>query len=368
MVRTRLLSIFAVFAFIAVSCKPDNTPSTPVPPTGKGPTGKPLVAFISNNAHEFWTIAKKGTEKAAAEFDVDVEFKMPTEGVAGQHRIIEDLRNKGVQAIAISPNDSANQAGYYKSLNRKLPVLAVDNDIPDQAARRCYLGTNNVAAGRAVGKLVRQALPDGGKFMIFVGRLDSQNAQERRHGVVIELAGGEDKCTAELAKLKKGQYPIAFGKWELLDTRTDDEKQDVCQAKAEDALNKIPDLKCLVGLWAYNPPAMLRAAVSQKCVGKVVLIGFDENDETLSAVREGTIMGTVVQDPFNFGYESIKIMAAIARNDPKALDRPDMNAEKQIYIPHRIINKDGKPGSQYQDEKVEPVDSFQANLNKLKGK
>jgi len=356
-----MLSLIALAAILP-ACNSSSS-------SGGGGTsgGKPYVAFISNNAHEFWTIARKGTEAAAKEFNVDVEFRMPNEGVAGQHRIIEDLQSKGVQAIAISPNDSANQVSYYKALNKKLPVIAVDNDIPDPAARRCYLGTDNVTAGRAVGKLVRHALPDGGKFMIFVGRLDSQNAQERRHGVVIELAGGEDKCAAELEKLKRGEYPIRFGKWELLDTRTDDEKQDVCQAKAEDALNKNADLACLVGLWAYNPPAMLRAAVSQKRVGKVALIGFDENEETLSGLRDGTILGTVVQDPYNFGYESVKIMAGIVRNDANVLKPDDMNANQQIYVKHRIINKDGKPQPAYKDEKIEAVDPFHAKLKELKG-
>jgi ribose transport system substrate-binding protein len=336
---------------------------------GSSTSGKQRVAFISNNAHEFWTIAKKGTEVAAKEFDVDVEFKMPPNGTSDdQRKFIEDLKTMGVKCIAISPNDSANQVGYFKRLNKELPVIAVDNDIPDAEARRCYIGTDNVTAGRAVGKLVRQVLPDGGQFMIFVGKLDSQNAQERRLGVVTELAGGTDKSAAEIEKMNTNEYPIKFGKWELLDTRTDDVKQDVCRAKAEDALNKYSEMRCMVGLWAYNPPAMLGALKSQGKVGKVALIGFDENDETLDGIREGSIFGTVVQDPYNFGYEAVKVMAGIAKGDPKALDRPDMNAQKQVYVRHRIVNKDGKPGSQFQDEKVEAVDPFQKRLNELKGK
>ncbi len=340
--------------------------------SGGGSGGKPYVAFVSNNAEEFWTYARRGTEAAAKDFNVEVEFRMPDKGdVARQHEIIEDLQSKGVQAIAVSPNDSANQVAYYKALNKKLPVVAVDNDLPDADARRCYLGTDNVTAGRAVAKLVKQALPEGGKFMIFVGKLDSQNAQERRRGVVTELAGGEDKCKAELDQLAQGKYPVKFGKYELADTRTDDVSQEVCQTKCEDALNKIPDLACIVGLWAYNPPAMLRAVHSQKKVGKVVVIGFDENDETLDGIRSGEIAGTVVQNPYDFGYESVRLMAGILRGDANAIEsgkyKPSPGSMKQIYVRHRIINKDGKPQSQYQDELVEAVDPFQANLKKLKG-
>src|SRR5262245_2574087 len=310
-----------------------------IPACGSGPK-KPFVAFISNNAHEFWTIAKKGTEAASKEIDFEVEFKMPPNGTSeDQRRFIEDLQSKGVKAIAISPNDSANQVGFFRDLNARIPVIAVDNDIPDPAARRCYIGTDNVSAGRAVGKLVRQSLPDGGKFMIFVGKLDSQNAQERRHGVVIELAGGEEKCNSQLEQMKKEEYPVKFGNYELLGTMTDDTKQEVCRQKAEDALTKYPDMKCIVGLWAYNPPAMLEALKSQNKVGKVSLIGFDENDETLKGIKDGSIAGTVVQDPYNFGYESVKIMAAFAqgKGDEELAKRKEMNSSKQIYIRHRII-------------------------------
>lgn len=363
---SRLLGVTALAALIAIMPACNNSSSTG---PGKTGGGKPYVAFVSNNSHEFWTIAKKGTEAAAKEFNVEVEFRTPTGGVADQHRIIEDLQTKGIQAIAVSPQDSANQVGYYKALNKKLPVVAVDNDIPDADARRCYIGTNNVTAGRAVGKMIKQAMP-GGKFMIFVGKLDAQNAQERRHGVVIELAGGEEKCKAELDQLKAGKYPIKFGNYELLDTRTDEESDAVCQAKCEDALGKIGDLACIVGLWAYNPPAMLRAVKSQKKVGKVIVIGFDENDETLDGIRAGECAGTVVQNPYDFGYESVRLMAGIVRGEANAIESGKYKPKgdmKQIFVQHRIILKEVKEMPAYSGELIEGVDPFQETLKKLKG-
>src|SRR5271168_1029279 len=73
--------------------------------------GRLKVAFISNNAYDFWKIAQRGTEKAAAEFNVDCEFRMPSGGgsVEEQQRIIEDLLTRGVKGIAISPNAAKDQ-------------------------------------------------------------------------------------------------------------------------------------------------------------------------------------------------------------------------------------------------------------------
>jgi ribose transport system substrate-binding protein len=334
-----------------------------LPACNSGP-GKLTVAFISNNDYEFWKIAQRGTDKAAEELDVAVEFKMPPGGGSPetQRRFIEDLLAKGIKGIAISPNDATNQAEFLKEVNEKVPVITQDSDVPDLTARRCYIGTDNVAAGQAAGQLVKKAIPNGGKFLIYVGKLDVQNAVERRKGVVMELAGGEDKCRDQLQQMEKGQYPVQFGKYTLLDTMTDDGKQEVCRQKVDDSLVKYPDVECLVGLWAYNPPAMLEGVKAAQKLGKVKLVGFDENEETLQGVKDGHIIGTVVQNPYEFGYQAIKILAGLARGDESVLQRSDKDRQGRIFIPHRIVTRDGGPGP----HDVQ-VDVFWAQLKKLKG-
>jgi ribose transport system substrate-binding protein len=162
------------------------------PATTLGPTGDPAkrvtVAFVTNNPFEFWTIARRGTEKAAAEFNVNVEFHMPARGTAAEQRqIIEDLLIKGVKAIAISPRDADNQAEFFNEVAEKVPLLTQDSDLPKGSKRLCYIGTNNHEAGKAAGELVKEAIPDGGKLVIYVGTLDVQNAVERRQGVMDAL-------------------------------------------------------------------------------------------------------------------------------------------------------------------------------------
>src|SRR5262249_26670247 len=115
-------------------------------------SGRTKVAFVSNNPYDFWKLAERGTQKAATDLGVDVEFKMPSVigGAEEQQRIIEDLLTKGVQGIAISPNDAANQADFLRGVSQKVPLITVDSDVPDPAVRRCYLGTDNYTARKAV--------------------------------------------------------------------------------------------------------------------------------------------------------------------------------------------------------------------------
>ena len=155
---------------------------------GEAGEGKDVVAFVSNNEAEFWTIAETGTRKAARDLGVKVLFRRPkTPTAAAQKEIIEDLLNQGIKAIAVSVIDPKNQKDYLNSIADKVALITVDNDAPD-TRRRCYIGTDNVAAGRAVGKLVKEVLPDGGTIAIFVGQPDPINAQQRRQGVLDELA------------------------------------------------------------------------------------------------------------------------------------------------------------------------------------
>src|ERR1051325_10795552 len=222
---------------------------------------KKKVAFVTNNAANFWKIAQRGCEKADQELeDVDVEFKIPGEGTAAeQRRIIDDLLAKGVDGISISPVDPANQTQMLNDIAKQALVFTQDSDAP-QSNRACYLGTDNHAAGLQAGQLVKEALPNGGKIMVFVGKSDAQNAKERFEGLKEALSGS---------------------KVEIIDLRTDDTDQVRAQANVADTLVKYPDLAGLVGLWEYNGPAILNPVRAAHKTGQVKIVCFDEADETL---------------------------------------------------------------------------------------
>ena len=271
------------------------------------------VAFVPNNTAEFWQTAKAGVQAAEKEFNVTCDFRMPDDGTpAKQQQIVQDLLAAGVEGIAISPIDPANMTDLLNEAGSAVPTICMDSDAPD-TNRRCFVGTNNFEAGKAVGKLVKEAIPDGGKVMIFVGRVDAPSGGRRVDGVKAELEGSN--C-------------------EVVDVRTD--MVDAARAKqnAEDAIAAHPDLKCMVGIWAYNPPAILSALRGANKVGEVAIIGFDEDKDTLQAIIDGEIHGTVVQDPYQFGYQSVKILAALARGEDAGIPEDKIN-----HIAERVIKK-----------------------------
>ncbi len=299
--KPTLFLIFLVLVLMStgIGCGKDETPAPA--PSGSPPTSsiiKPRFAFVTNNVSAFWTIAKKGLDKAAQELNVDVEFRPPSTGaIAEQQSIIEDLLNKGVDGITVSPIDPANQTGFLDKVAAQVPLLCHDSDAP-QSKRLAYVGTNNYQAGLEAGKLLKEALPQGGKIMLFVGTLDAQNAQDRKKGIEDEIHGSTIQ---------------------ILDTRTDQVDTVKARSNAEDAMLTYPDLACLVGLWSYNGPALAAAVKGANKVGKIKVVCFDEDAETLQAVVDGVIHGTVVQKPFEMGYQSIKLLNEIAKGNKAAI-------------------------------------------------
>jgi ribose transport system substrate-binding protein len=273
------------------------------------------LAFVTNNASDFWTIARKGTEKAAAELpNADVEFRIDSDGTAAeQQRVVDDLLAKGVEGIAISPVDPVNQLQMLNRAAQQGLVITQDSDAPN-SNRACYIGTDNVAAGRQAGTLVKEALPQGGKIMVFVGTLDAANAQQRYQGLKETLQGSNIQ---------------------ILDVRTDSTDRVRAKSNASDTLVNQPEIAGMVGLWSYNGPAILGAVRDGGKIGKVKIIAFDEEDETLNGIKDGSIYATVVQQPFEFGYQSMKLMAKILDGD-----RSGIPAGKQIFVPTLAIKKD----------------------------
>jgi ribose transport system substrate-binding protein len=158
-------------------------------PAAAGGGDKPRFAFVSNNQSSFWEEARAGCLKAEAELGVAVDFQMPAlQEAAEQNRIIESLLQKGeVKGMAVSVISPDSQGGLLAKVAESMPLVTHDSDAP-ASARKVYLGTNNYEAGRALGKLVKAKLPDGGKLMIFVGSVDARNASDRQRGLLEELA------------------------------------------------------------------------------------------------------------------------------------------------------------------------------------
>lgn len=295
------------------------------PPAGK----KPKVVFVSNGVASFWNIAAAGVQAAGEKFGVDAQTLMPVEGISDQKRMIEDLLTRGVDGIAVSPIDPANQTELLNQAARRTRLITHDSDAPN-SDRLVYIGMDNYQAGRMCGDLVREAMPAGGTIMIFIGRLEQDNSKRRRQGVIDAILGRPENP----ANFDPPGAVLEANGYKILGTLTDQFDRAKGKANAEDTLAKFPDVGCLVGLFAYNPPLMLEALAQAGKLEKVKVVAFDEDDATLDGIKKGTVHGTVVQNPYQYGYKSVEVLNAIIKGDASVVP-----AGRFIDIPARQIRR-----------------------------
>ena len=154
--------------------------------------------------------------------------------------------------------------------------------------------------------------------MVFVGHGDQLNAIERFAGLKEVLVGSNV---------------------EIIDLRTDQVDMALARRNAQDTLVNYPDVAGMVGLYSYNAPQILAAVRDVGKVGQIKIVSFDEDPATLTAIAEGEIYATVCQQPYQFGYESIKLLhrMVVTGEEPGDMGLPE---NRQIMVPTIVVKKD----------------------------
>ena len=304
----------------------------------------PKFALVTTGVASFWDVCRKGGEDAGKELGVDVEVLMPYSG-DDQKSKLEDLLAKGVDGIAVAAIDPINQAGLFDEVAENSILITMDNDAPT-TKRQVFVGMDNYDAGWMGGELVKEAIPEGGEVVLFIGGLEQDNAKRRRQGVIDCLLGREKDANRYDAP---GQSQIG-AKYTVLATLTDQFDRAKGKANVENMLTKHEGVDAMVGLFAYNPPLILEALKQVRRIGEVKVIGFDEDEFTLQGIKNGSVHGTVVQDPYGYGKRSIQILHALSKGDTSVIPE-----NKFVDIPARQIRKDN-------------VDAFWSDLNSKLGK
>jgi ribose transport system substrate-binding protein len=246
---------------------------------------------------------------------------------------IESMLAKGVDGIAISVIDPDNMTPFMNEVAAQVPLVMFDSDAP-KSDRLAYIGMSNYAAGRMAGQAIKEQLPDGGEFVIFVGRLDAQNAVERRQGIIDELQGKPytDQYPGEMSAAEPN---IQCDKWLVLDTRTDGGDESRAKGNAEDMLVKYPEMDLMIGLWSYNTPAIITAVKDAGKFGEMKIIGFDEEEVVLQAIKDGQVAGTIVQNPYEYGRTSVEVLYKVIMGEDAGIPE-----NKLVDVPARYIVKD----------------------------
>jgi ribose transport system substrate-binding protein len=274
--------------------------------TGGGAAGgEKRIILLNNGDSPFWDACRAGLEEAANDLDLKkaglrAVFESNDATPQGQlDRLRQFASQSDIVAVGISAIDGNNAAiaDQLRELRKKgVHVVTIDSDV-DRAryrdARFAFIGTDNLAGGRELGKCAKGLRPDGGQYVTFVGRTGAQNAIERIGGFA-EGAGD---------------------KFKSLDSMADENDRSRARENVRNAIRNHPGLNTLVGIWSYNAPAIADVVKGMDKRSQMTVVVFDAEPVAIRQMGEGLIDAMVVQNPYQMGYQGVKLMKALVEKD-----------------------------------------------------
>ena len=267
-----------------------------------GPSPPPRIVFVTGGSGHYWQITVQGAMAAAQEQGVNLRVEMPAddESLDEQLKILTHLDTEHLDGLAVSPIDSQGQTHLINRLVREMNVVTFDSDAP-LSDRQSHVGTSNFSAGRACGRMVAEAIPDGGQIAVLCANRTKEN--------MIDRLGGFEERIAQFISRDDGNTP-RFAVVGYFEDNGSDEK---CEENIRQALTDYADLAGIVGMNARHGPILLRVLKDEGKLDKVQLVTFDEADETLDGIQAGHIYATIAQDPYKYGYEAVSQLTALCR-------------------------------------------------------
>jgi ribose transport system substrate-binding protein len=281
------------------------------------------IIMLINGDVPFWDTMFAGMKDAQRDLKLgDAGYKVEMDKNDGTTRgqldkLTQYANQTDVAAVAISPLDakSTQLANALRKLRKQgIAVLTIDSDMDRETARDsrfAYMGTDNVAGGRELGKAALGLRPGGAKYAAFVGIPSAANAEERMRG--FDEVGG--------SKLQR------------LDYLADDTDRSKVLKNVLDTLDKHPDVDMLVGIWSYNADGIAKTVRQKGIRDKVAVVCFDAEEPAIRDMQEGLIDVLVVQNPYEMGYDGVRLMKALLENDNATIHEllPKWNVEKKEF-------------------------------------
>ena len=308
-----LVGLLVMAAMVSACAAPAAAPAAPAAPAAGGEAAateaapsegaaatKPYIPVISKGfQHQFWQAVKLGSEKAAADYNVDITFEGPaTEAeVDKQIEMLTAALAKNPSAICFAALDTQAAIPLLEEAQAKgIPVVGfdsgVDSDIPVATA-----ATDNIAAAALAADKMAELIGGEGKVAVLVHDQTSRTGIDRRDGFVNRIA--EAYPNIEIVNLDYGGG---------------DQLKSTDLAKAVIQAN--PDLKGYFGANEGSAIGVLNAVTELGKEGEIVVIGYDAGKQQKEAVRSGVMAGAITQNPIGIGYKCVEAAVKAINGEP----------------------------------------------------
>lgn len=286
-----------------------------------------IKVIVKKRDASFWTVVEMGTEAAAKEFGINVDFDGPTDenDIDGQIQMVGEAINKKVDALVLAASDYTRLVDIAeKAVLEKIPVVIIDSDINSNKTKS-FIGTDNVDAGKRLAETMIEKVGENSNIAVMSFIKGAASSDQRDEGLYDILSN--------------------HSSINILSSVYCNSDEIIAERLTKELVQKHPDLNAIICTNAYGTVGTARAIEKLGLAGKIKVIGFDSTPEEVSFMEKGVIQSLVIQNPFSMGYLGIKY-ALDAIND-KAFP-------KRIYTDSKVIDKN----NMYQPENQKLVFPF----------
>ena len=267
-------------------------PGSDLPTTGIGPEitsdvkankRYTIACIVKNSTNPYMVGNLKGTEKAGKDMGFDSILMAPStnDSVEEQVKIMEDLMQKGVDAFIVHCVDTNGiMPGVRKAMRANIPVATIGTPAAVETFLRT--GVDYYETGVVIGHAIAEKLGGKGDVIIVEGPPGAQNAIERKDGLndAFKKYPGIKVVASQTANFKRVEG----------------------MQVTENLLQRFKNVDAIIGCNDEMAIGAMQAVKAAGLEGKVLIAGFDGNQDGAAAIKDGGMYISYNTDPFGSAY------------------------------------------------------------------
>ena len=326
-----VLSLVMVLALAACGGNDNSSSNSSSGSNASGGSGKSLTFgwSVYDLANPFFIPMDEGVQAKCKELGITLlpthdEKGDATEMITGVTALIE----QGIDALVISPY-SPESLSTVTALAEEanIPVVVVD------------IGTG----GASIDAFIRSDMYGGGclagQYFMDVMSNGTYPDITSKNVAIIKC---ETSATYAITRGEGFKDTVTPGGYTVVDEQHGNSNKDEAYSIMVDYIAKYGD--DLAAVFCENDQMALgaAAAIDEKgLTGKILVYGFDGNDDALAAIAENKMGGTVAQDPFGMGGLGVELASKLCNGETLSEDEVDGDGNKVFLAPVKMIDKDG---------------------------
>ena len=283
--------------------------------SASGATTRPKVIFVAGQVGiPFYTSVQCGAQDAAKQYNIDLKWTGSTAwDISKEMPFINASMELKPKAIIFSPTDSTALVPIAQQMTKQ-GIFPITVDAPlAKPVDVANFQSNHFAGGVAAAKAMIQLTGSKGKFLDVDMTPGLPDIGARTRGFVTTMK-------AHGANVLPVIYP-----------GTDSSK---AAAMVSAVIRAHPDL---TGVYVTHSAAAQGASAAIKQAnkqGKIKLIAFDADPQQIVDLKRGVYDALVVQEPYQMGFQSVKLAGELARRQIK----PSQVKEEHL-LPFFIVTR-----------------------------